>query len=98
MHVFITAQVVEPNLGQSPAIAACFARLAPCRARLFKKRVEKVLIAYSGRGSPSMLMPMMQIRIMQVGMMQGSMAMPGRMWLCHWAIMGMLVIGVMAGW
>ena len=91
----MTAQVVEPSFGRSPLIAAFFARLAPCHARRFKERVEKIVVAHSGRGGPSMLMPMMQIRIMRVGMTQGSMMVPVRMWLRHDTIMGVLVMVVM---
>lgn len=40
-------------------------------------------------------MPMMQIRVMRMGMMQGRMMVPVRMWRRHRAIMGVLVMVVM---
>ena len=41
-------------------------------------------------------MPMMQIRVMRMGMMQGRMMVPVRMWRRHRAIMGVLVMVVMS--
>ena len=40
-------------------------------------------------------MSMMQIRVMRVGMMQGRVMVPVRMWFRHHAIMGVLVMIVM---